>query len=298
MDWKWHAGALPEALNERVKTLGRHWAAALRSKHVRARRLLALKTAQGADLVTSNRMDARRSALAAADVQTAGRELNLVPLKIAQLAGPARCLLDLLGPAGRCSARWPHDGAVAGGADSTLVIFRFGATMELGRSERTTMRPHRAHGGRRRTIRLSSLPRNRGCARRGQGSWRPRRRRASAPTPGFHMWAGAVHDGDHEWRAHQTLALRVDMFRPRVRVLGAKCSGDCLAGRTPSVAFKHDKAPRCELAMIRHASSDGQERVDFGCGWGRAGEFDGFEGAPGSEELKGVGHGPGDHPCC
>jgi hypothetical protein len=33
-------------------------------------------------------MDARRSALAAADVQTAGGELNLVPLKIAQLAGP------------------------------------------------------------------------------------------------------------------------------------------------------------------------------------------------------------------
>ena len=32
------------------------------------------------------------------------------------------------------------DGAVAGGAD-ILVIFRFGATMALGRSERTTMRP-------------------------------------------------------------------------------------------------------------------------------------------------------------
>ena len=50
-------------------------------------------------------------------------------------------LLDLLGPARRCSSCWPHDGAVAGGADSILVIFRFGATMELGRSERTTMRP-------------------------------------------------------------------------------------------------------------------------------------------------------------
>ena len=40
---------------------------------------------------------------------------------------------DLLGPPGRCSGCWPHDGEVAGGAvaDSTLVIFRFGATMEL-----------------------------------------------------------------------------------------------------------------------------------------------------------------------
>ena len=47
--------------------------------------------------------------------------------------------------AGRC---WPHDGAVAGGAvaDSFLVIFRFGATMALGRSERTTMRPLWSYG--------------------------------------------------------------------------------------------------------------------------------------------------------
>jgi len=50
-------------------------------------------------------------------------------------------LLDLLGPPGWCSGCWPHDGDVAGGADSIFVIFRFGATLELGRSERTTMRP-------------------------------------------------------------------------------------------------------------------------------------------------------------
>ena len=49
----------------------------------------------------------------------------------------ARCLLDLLGPAQRVLAA---DGEVAGGADA-LVIFRFGATLELGRSARTTMRP-------------------------------------------------------------------------------------------------------------------------------------------------------------
>ena len=54
-------------------------------------------------------------------------------------------LLDLPGPRSGC---WPHDGEVAGGAvaDSTLVIFRFGATMELGRSERTTMRPLWSYG--------------------------------------------------------------------------------------------------------------------------------------------------------
>jgi hypothetical protein len=38
-------------------------------------------------------------------------------------------LLDLLGPPGRRSGCWPHDGEVAGGAvaDSTLAIFRFEA---------------------------------------------------------------------------------------------------------------------------------------------------------------------------
>ena len=47
-------------------------------------------------------------------------------------------LLDLLGPALRLAG-----GAVA---DFPLVIFRFGATMELGRSERTTMRPLWSYG--------------------------------------------------------------------------------------------------------------------------------------------------------
>ena len=31
-------------------------------------------------------------------------------------------LLDLLGPPGRSSGCWPHDGEVAGGADFILVI--------------------------------------------------------------------------------------------------------------------------------------------------------------------------------
>ena len=46
-------------------------------------------------------------------------------------------LLDLLGP----MVRPPAAPSI-----STLVIFRFGATMELGRSERTTMRPLWSYG--------------------------------------------------------------------------------------------------------------------------------------------------------
>jgi hypothetical protein len=53
-------------------------------------------------------------------------------------------LLDLLEPPGRCSGCWPHDGEVAGGdvasSFSRIVVrrFRFGATMEVGRSARPT----------------------------------------------------------------------------------------------------------------------------------------------------------------
>ena len=51
--------------------------------------------------------------------------------------------LDLLGPPGWCSGCWPHDGEVAGGAvaDSFQRYSGSGPTMELGRSERPTMRP-------------------------------------------------------------------------------------------------------------------------------------------------------------
>ena len=38
------------------------------------------------------------------------------------------------------------------------------------------------------------------------------------PFRDFHMRAGVAHHGDHEWCAHETLALGLDMFRPRVWV--------------------------------------------------------------------------------
>jgi hypothetical protein len=47
--------------------------------------LFALKAAQGAELVTLDRVNARRPAFAAADMQTPGVQLDLVPLQIADL---------------------------------------------------------------------------------------------------------------------------------------------------------------------------------------------------------------------
>jgi hypothetical protein len=49
---------------------------------------------------------------------------------------------DLLGPTGRCSGSWPHDSMVRSPAAPSPIPFsdfRFGATMELGRSGRSMM---------------------------------------------------------------------------------------------------------------------------------------------------------------
>ncbi len=58
MDRKRHPGAPAKARDERVKALGRHWATALRSEYMRARRLFALQAARSTDLVTLDWMDA------------------------------------------------------------------------------------------------------------------------------------------------------------------------------------------------------------------------------------------------
>jgi hypothetical protein len=54
---------------------------------VRAWALLALESAQRADLVALHRMNARRAALAAADMQPTGGKLDLVPLQVADFRG-------------------------------------------------------------------------------------------------------------------------------------------------------------------------------------------------------------------
>jgi hypothetical protein len=56
------------------------------------------------------------------------------------------------------------------------------------------------------------------------------------------MRAGAAHHSNHEWRAHETLALGLDMFRPRARVLGRNAAAigsptDRFA--SPSNTMKH-----------------------------------------------------------
>jgi len=88
VDRKRHSGALAEARNQCVETLGRHRTAALGSEHMRAGWLFALLPAQGADLVTLDWMDAWCASLTLADVQASGIELDLVPFQIADFGGP------------------------------------------------------------------------------------------------------------------------------------------------------------------------------------------------------------------
>jgi hypothetical protein len=77
----------PRRADERVEAFGRHRSTPLGRKHMRPWRLLALKAAQGAELVPLDGMHARRSSLGPADVETACRQLDLVPLQIADLHG-------------------------------------------------------------------------------------------------------------------------------------------------------------------------------------------------------------------
>jgi hypothetical protein len=70
--------------------------------------------------------------------------LNTVPTGAAHFGFGGARLLDLLGPPGRGAAaagRTTVRSPAAPSPISTLVIFRFEATMELGRSGRPTMRP-------------------------------------------------------------------------------------------------------------------------------------------------------------
>ena len=52
---------------------------------MRSWRLLALETPQGAKFIPPDRVDAWRPSLGAADMKPTGRQLDLVPLEIAQL---------------------------------------------------------------------------------------------------------------------------------------------------------------------------------------------------------------------
>jgi hypothetical protein len=88
VDRKRHAGALAEPGDQCVEDLGRHRATALGRERVRARRFLALQTAQGTALVTLYWMDAWCASLTSADMQAPGNELDLVPLQIADFGGP------------------------------------------------------------------------------------------------------------------------------------------------------------------------------------------------------------------
>jgi hypothetical protein len=102
---------------------------------------------------------------------------------------------------------------------------------------------------------------------------------------------GAAHHGDHQRRAHETLALGRDMLRLGVRVFGVEGRSNRRTGRPPRLAFEHYEAPRRELAVIGHPRGNGQERIDLGRRRTGTAELDRFEGAPGGEEFQGVGHG-------
>src|SRR5262245_3917885 len=85
MHGKRHLSDLAEAGNEMVKAHWADWPATFGNEDVGFRRVFSPQFAQSADLIAANRVNAWRAALGPADVQTAGIELDLMPLQIAHL---------------------------------------------------------------------------------------------------------------------------------------------------------------------------------------------------------------------
>ena len=83
------------------------------------------------------------------------------------------------------------------------------------------------------------------------------------PFGNLDMRRRAADHGDDERRAGEPLALGLDVLGLGVRIFGAEGFRDRLAGGAPRLALKHDKAPRRELAVVRHPRSDREQGVEF-----------------------------------
>src|SRR5262245_48728606 len=94
------------------------------------------------------------------------------------------------------------------------------------------------------------------------------------PFGNFHMWAGTTDDGNHKRRAGEPVAFKLELVRGSVGMIHAIGRSDSFAGSRASVAFKQDESPGRELAMIGHARSDPQQRLDFIRRWARPNKLD------------------------
>jgi hypothetical protein len=87
VDCKRHLCGIAEPYHEMVEAHGADWSATLRNEHI-GFAILTPQPAQSTDLVTADRMDARRSTLGSTDMQPALVELDLMPFEAADLRSP------------------------------------------------------------------------------------------------------------------------------------------------------------------------------------------------------------------
>jgi hypothetical protein len=88
MDGKRHLGGLAEPYHEMMEAHRADWSATLGNEHMGFARVLTPQLAQRADLIATNRMDARRAVLGSADMQPTGIKLDLLPFQVAHLRSP------------------------------------------------------------------------------------------------------------------------------------------------------------------------------------------------------------------
>src|SRR5215475_949824 len=90
------------------------------------------------------------------------------------------------------------------------------------------------------------------------------------------MRAGTADNGDHKRRAGEPVAFELKLVRGSVGMIRAKDRSDSFAGSRAALAFKQDKSPRRELAMIGHSRSYPYQGLDFSRGWARPNKLDGL----------------------
>ncbi|GJD76795.1 hypothetical protein CFIICLFH_5054 [Methylobacterium goesingense] len=105
------------------------------------------------------------------------------------------------------------------------------------------------------------------------------------------MRAGPRHHRHHQGCQGEAVALQLQAGGVGFRVVGAIGRRDGLPDTGPGFAGDHQEAPGGQLAMVRHARRDRQDRVEFGCVRARPGEAQRRDRAAGAQEIEGGVHG-------
>ena len=101
---------------------------------------------------------------------------------------------------------------------------------------------------------------------------------------------GKTHHCNDQRRIHKTSPLDLDVGDWRRRIFLREHLRNDIPGAGPGIAFEHDEAPRCQLAMVWHPRADSQDGLEFGRRGAGAAHLARFHRAADFQEFEGVRH--------